>query len=122
MPGNITSAQSFGPNLLIKQGAKLVDNWMDVVEEFPAAVRAQLSPALGASEKKSLAEQQPLEFGLSGDQKAVYDALRPDQAQFIDSILDSVPLPQSRVLTALLELEMAGWVRQLPGKNFVRKL
>lgn len=44
VPGSITSAQSFGPNLLIKQGAKLVDNWMDVFEEFPAAVRAQLLP------------------------------------------------------------------------------
>ena len=46
MPGNITSAQSFGPNHLIKQGAKLVDQWMDVIEEFPAAVRAQLMPAV----------------------------------------------------------------------------
>ena len=35
VPGNITSAQSFGPNHLIKQGAKLVDQWMDVIEEFP---------------------------------------------------------------------------------------
>jgi hypothetical protein len=26
------------------------------------------------------------------------------------------------VMTALLELEMAGVIRQLPGKNFIRKL
>ena len=37
VPGHITAAQSFGPNHLIKQGAKLVDHWMDVVEELPAA-------------------------------------------------------------------------------------
>ena len=39
VPGNITSAQSFGPNLLIKQGAKLVDQWLDVIEELPAPIR-----------------------------------------------------------------------------------
>src|SRR5881409_1190213 len=44
VPGNITSAQSFGPNHLIKQGAKLVDQWIDVIEEFPASVRVQLLP------------------------------------------------------------------------------
>jgi DNA processing protein len=122
VPGNITSAQSFGPNLLIKQGAKLVDNWMDVVEEFPANVRAQLMPPAAASEKRGMAEAPQLEFGLEGDLKAVYDTLRPDQAMFVDAIFDAVRLPQPRVLSALLELEMGGWVRQLPGKNFVRKL
>ncbi|MGH9448877.1 MAG: DNA-processing protein DprA, partial [Terriglobia bacterium] len=49
VPGNITSPQSFGPNLLIKQGAKLVDDWLDVVEEFPAHVRMQLLPPERAS-------------------------------------------------------------------------
>jgi DNA processing protein len=125
VPGNITSALSFGPNLLIKQGAKLVDNWMDVFEEFPAAARAQLLPP-----SKGVEPQDPtlplfepgLTSGLSEDQKAVYNALRADQSAFIDSIFGLVSLPQPRVLSALLELEMNGFVRQLPGKNFVRKL
>ena len=125
VPGNITSAQSFGPNLLIKQGAKLVDNWMDVVEEFPAAVRVQLLPPVKGAEPEERAlplfEQAPTSV-LSEDQKAVYSALRADQSMFIDSIFSLVSLPQPRVLSALLELEMSGLVRQLPGKNFVRKL
>jgi DNA processing protein len=125
VPGNITSAQSFGPNLLIKQGAKLVDNWMDVFEEFPAAARAQLlPPAKGTTPEE---KTQPLfepgpASGLNEDQKAVYHALRTDHAAFIDSIFGQVSLPQPRVLSALLELEMNGLVRQLPGKNFIRKL
>jgi predicted Rossmann fold nucleotide-binding protein DprA/Smf involved in DNA uptake len=40
----------------------------------------------------------------------------------VDSIVSSAQLPQPRVLTALLELEMSGLIRQLPGKNFIRKL
>src|SRR5215472_3762673 len=86
VPGNITSAQSFGPNLLIKQGAKLVDNWMDVFEEFPAAARAQLMPSPRGAEHQGrtqpLFESQPVS-GLSEDQKAVYDVLRTDHAAFI---------------------------------------
>lgn len=123
VPGNITSPQSFGPNLLIKQGAKLVDNWMDVVEEFPASIRAQLMPAASASSTSGEAETRSLfEPALSGDQKTVYEVLRPDKATFVDEIFAQAGLTQPRVLAALLELEMGGFIRQLPGKNFVRKL
>jgi DNA processing protein len=40
VPGNITSSKSFGPNYLIKDGARLVQTWRDVVEEFPAGLRS----------------------------------------------------------------------------------
>ena len=124
VPGNITSAQSFGPNHLIKQGAKLVDEWMDVVEEFPAEVRMQLLPPVEASEEAA-AKPQPgslFEQSLTPDQKVVFEVLRADQPLFVDAILTSTEIPQPRVMTALLELEMAGVIRQLPGKNFIRKL
>ena len=42
VPGNLTSPQSFGPNYLIKQGAKLVQVWRDIVEELPAEVRHRI--------------------------------------------------------------------------------
>ena len=42
VPGNITSKMSWGPNLLIKQGAKLVQEWSDITNELPAAVRREL--------------------------------------------------------------------------------
>jgi DNA processing protein len=122
VPGAITSAQSFGPNHLIKQGAKLVDEWMDVVEEFPAEIRVQLLPE--ASEGAVATPETALLFdqSLTRDQKAVFEALRADEAQFVDSIVGSVSLPPPRVLAALLELEMSGLIRQMPGKNFIRKL
>ena len=122
VPGNITSPQSFGPNLLIKQGAKLVDQWRDVVEEFPASVRMQLLPPPAASEDSAGRSASLLAAGMDADQKAVYEALRADEALFVDAICGTVSLPQPRVLTALLGLEMNGLVRQLPGMNFVRML
>src|SRR5216683_1387021 len=42
VPGNITSKLSWGPNLLIKQGAKLVQDWNDVVVELPPETRRHL--------------------------------------------------------------------------------
>jgi DNA processing protein len=124
VPGNITSAQSFGPNHLIKQGAKLVDQWIDVIEEFPAAIRMELLPPGEASEGEAAVPQSAslFETSLNPDQKAVFGALRSDEALFVDSVFGSVPLPHPRVLVALLELEMNGLIRQLPGKNFIRKL
>jgi DNA processing protein len=124
LPGNITSAQSFGPNLLIKQGAKLVGEWMDILEEFPPDVRMQLLPSGAASDDGQGGENSGrlFEESLTPEQKKVFEALRVDEALFVDSILDSVTLPQPQVMQVLLELEMNGLVRQLPGKNFIRKL
>ena len=42
VPGNITSKMSWGPNLLIKQGAKLVQEWNDVLVELPTDTRRAL--------------------------------------------------------------------------------
>ena len=124
VPGNITSAQSFGPNHLIKQGAKLVDQWVDVIEELPAEIRQQLIPSIETSGADAAASQSPslFEQSLTPEQKSVFEALRVDEAMFVDSIFTAVPIPPMRVLQALLELEMSGLIRQLPGKNFIRKL
>ena len=35
IPGNVTNKNSWGPNTLIKQGAKLTATWEDVWEELP---------------------------------------------------------------------------------------
>src|SRR5580693_1110234 len=43
VPGNVTNKNSWGPNTLIKQGAKLVATWEDVWEDLPPEVKAALS-------------------------------------------------------------------------------
>ena len=44
LPGNATQLTSFGPNQLIKPGAKLVACWEDVIEQLPRPIRAELLP------------------------------------------------------------------------------
>ena len=101
-----------------------MDQWIDVVEEFRADIRMQLMPPVGASEEQRATPETAslFEESLTQEQKAVFDLLRADEAIFVDSILSSVQLPPPTVLMALLELEMRGLIRQLPGKNFIRKL
>lgn len=118
VPGNVTAKTSFGPNLLIKQGAKLVTGIEDVIEELPAAVRSQLLPqTTTAAEAASL-----LQDSLSESERAVFALLRVDEARHIDEIVEAAEMSSSEVLATLFQLEMRGIVRQLPGKMFLRIL
>src|ERR1700674_814427 len=42
VPGNVTSKLSWGPNLLIKQGAKLIQDWNDVIVDLPVEIQRKL--------------------------------------------------------------------------------
>ncbi len=119
VPGNVTQPPSFAPNQLIKQGAKLVMGWEDVVEELPTEIRAQLFPVErpAAEERTSLFEQ-----SLSESEKALFSLLSVDQSRHVDELVELSGLNSSQVLATLFELEMKGMIRQMPGKNFVRVL
>jgi DNA processing protein len=119
VPGNATQPLSFGPNLLIKQGAKLVTSWEDVVEELPTSVRAELLPveSVSAEERAVLVQQ-----SLSGAHRALYELLSTDNPRHVDELVEVSGLSSSEVLATLLELEMKSVIRQLPGKQFIRML
>jgi DNA processing protein len=122
VPGNVTTKNAWGPNLLIKQGAKLTSCWEDIWEELPTQVRIELEQSEGfASEgtsEASLFEESPL----PPSEARVLGVLRQDEALQMDEILEKLEpeLSSSEVFTALFELELAGRIRQLPGKNYVR--
>jgi DNA processing protein len=122
VPGNVTNKNSWGPNTLIKQGAKLVATWEDVWEELPQQVRLALEPAPGS---ESQAGQTASLFGeseLSPHEKKIFVLLKADEATHLDQIVERLEtdLSPSEIFAALFELELAGKVKQLPGKNFVK--
>jgi DNA processing protein len=120
VPGNITSAKSFGPNYLIKDGAKLVQTWRDVVEEFPVELRAVI---LAAERGERRPEQLVIEdVQLSDSERWVLKLLGPDEAVHIDQLIARAELGPGELMGALLKLEMADRIRQLPGKTFVRRI
>lgn len=127
VPGNITSKMSWGPNLLVKQGAKLVQEWTDVTNELPAAVRRDL---VNRAQQKVLAETgsepgPPLEEGLEEPLKILarklLNQLQVDMPQQLETLVETFEgVSSSELIGALFELEMSGLVRQLPGKSFVK--
>jgi len=119
VPGNVTQPVSFAPNQLIKQGAKLVTNAEDVIEELPTPVRAALVQA-----EQPEAEQRNLlaAASLSGSEKKLYELLNADEPKPIDDIVERSGLNSSEVLATLFNLEMKGIIRQLPGKQFSKVL
>jgi DNA processing protein len=119
VPGNVTQPVSFAPNLLIKQGAKLVTCAEDVIEELPTPVRAALVQA-----EKPESEQRNLlaTDGLNGSEKKLYELLSVEEPVPIDELVERSGLNSSEVLATLFTLEMKGIVRQLPGKQFCKVL
>jgi DNA processing protein len=123
VPGNVTNKNSWGPNTLIKQGAKLVATWEDVWEELPENVRLALTPAKpDESQSGGTASLFPSDDPLSPHERKMFALLKADEATHIDEIVERLEpdLSSSEIFAALFELELAGKVKQLPGKNFVK--
>jgi DNA processing protein len=127
VPGNITSKMSWGPNLLIKQGAKLVQEWTDVTNELPVAARREL---VQRAQQKVLLEglaagEEPTSDGTEEPMKALarklLNHLQVDTPQQLESLVETFEgTSSSELIGALFDLEMSGLIRQLPGKNFVK--
>jgi DNA processing protein len=126
VPGNITNKMSWGPNLLIKQGAKLVQEWNDVVSELKAEDRRTLveqvrnkmnlqEKVVGESAGASPASE------ISGHSRLVLKALKHDAPVTMEALVEALEgLTLSDIMACLFELEMTGVVRQLPGRSYIK--
>ena len=129
VPGNITSKASWGPNLLIKQGAKLVQEASDVAEELTADTRRRVASqsrnSLFFNEMERTPEVDQALFAgpMAPVFRSVLAALKPDSATQLDTLVESLEgISSSEIIAALFELELTGRVRQLAGKQFVKNI
>jgi DNA processing protein len=132
VPGNVTSKGAWGPNTLIKQGAKLTATWEDVWEDLPSQVRLQLEEEMedaGQVESKAgrgahlyLARAVRKMARSAGAERIVLERLRRDEATQLDELIEGLEarLGSPEIFAALFELELRGRVKQMPGKNYVR--
>jgi len=122
VPGNVTNKNSWGPNTLIKQGAKLVATWEDVWEDLPTEVRLALTPPASPESLASSAASLFPDDGLPPHEKLLLSLLKADEATHIDELVEKLEskMSSSEIFAALFELELTGKVRQMPGKNFVK--
>ena len=122
VPGNVINKNSWGPNTLIKQGAKLVATWEDVWEELPTDVRLALAPAPSHESSEASSASLFPDDGLPPHEKRILSLLKADEATHIDELIEKLEsqMSSSELFAALFELELSGKVRQMPGKNFVK--
>lgn len=129
VPGNITSPGSYGPNYLIKQGAKVVLTAQDVLDELPLYVLdflARQKPERADNEVEgaqgAAGSDQAGAPSLHSDHQKVLKLLAMDASTHFDRLLQLSGCGHPELNRVLLELEMKGLIRQLPGRHFSRKL
>jgi DNA processing protein len=112
IPGSIHSPQSRGCHALIKQGAKLVDDASDVLDELRWPARVTSMPVTQVPAVPSAADAadagDPLLAAMG------YDPVDLDQLQARSG------WPTAQLSARLLELELQGRVARLPGGRYQR--
>jgi DNA processing protein len=125
VPGSIDSSGSRGTNKLIKQGAKLIENVEDILEEIlPQVTRAPKVVKPDQRQKQPDDQQKILtsspDLVLKETEKTVWQVLSQKPVH-IDQIITSTGLTAHEVLVILLNLELQGLIEQKPGKTYMRK-
>jgi len=115
VPGSIVSRKSAGTHALIKQGAKLVENAGDILEEFGHLPEFQRHPVENPAKPSDF----PNRPALSPEETRVLSILEP-YPKHIDDLTRTLSMDPGKLAGLLLKLELAGWIQQLPGKQFIR--
>lgn len=113
VPGRITSELSRGPNGLIADGARLVQDWTDIVQELPEPWRRRLR-----------ASRTDRETGVTGleagsEEARVLAMLSAEEPRHVETLIAEVGLGAASVSRALITLELRGLARQLEGQRWV---
>jgi DNA processing protein len=104
VPGSIFSPGSEGTHRLIQYGAKLIHDAQDVLEELPGNLAAS----------RSEEEAPPSTLA------SVLAAFSRDEGTHVDRAALALHRSVSDIAEPLLQLELGGWLRALPGGRYVR--
>jgi DNA processing protein len=124
VPGNVTNRNSWGPNTLIKQGAKLTATCEDVWEELPSDIKLQLEANWRVESEKPAEASLFADSQLSPHQKRIFALLKPDEAVHLDEIIERLEqeVSSSEIFAALFELELAREDKATAGEELRQKL
>ena len=117
VPGSIQSFKSTGTHGLLKQGARLIENAGDVLAEISHMVDIQ---TFSAPEKQMADDRPGINYtpGVDTDETLVLRTLDYYPVH-IDDIVRKTGLEPGKTAGILLQLELAGRIRQEPGKYFL---
>ncbi len=116
VPGNIDSPTTRGTHELIRQGAKLVENAQDIIEEILPQVSPNALSNGDVDERNPISDHDPV---LGGEHKAVLNAIGYSPVH-IDKLVRLCGMDTGALTAILGELEIMGAIVQEPGKFFMR--
>ncbi|MDD5495783.1 MAG: DNA-processing protein DprA [Candidatus Omnitrophica bacterium] len=122
VPGKISSTTSSGTNELIKDGARLDQSADDIMEELSLVEINPLSGDEKTGKDEAIARKTKsyIYNSLTEDERKIYKSLS-DEPLYIDELLSKAGVERQRASKVLLNLELKNLIKQLPGKQFVRK-
>jgi len=109
IPGNINSPLSNGSHNLIKQGAKLVENFKDILEEIHIVLPQKTTNRKVVKENTALTEEE----------KRIYQVISKEPIQ-IDYIIGASKLSAGKASEVLLNLELKDLIKEIEGKRFIK--
>lgn len=115
VPGHVDSMRSRGTNRLIREGARLVETAQDILDELRPALEGWIRP-----KPESSVEELQDKLELSAEEEKILGVLEEEEQTHIDELILKSGFLPSKTSSLLLQLELKGMVRQLPGKRFVR--
>lgn len=110
VPGEVGSSRSRGAHRLIRQGAKLVESVDDIIEE----IAPQLLDRTGSATQRA---PRVLPQNASDATRTIFALLQENTLQ-VDQVIERTGMSAAQVLETLLDLELQGLLRQLPGKIY----
>jgi len=104
IPGRLTDEKSIGTNKLIKDGAKMVIDIGDILEEYniPYEVRKEK------------------DFELTEEEKLVLNFLGLEPI-FIEDLMKNLNIDLSRLMFIIISLQGKGFVEEYPGLRYAKK-
>nr|WP_294790234.1 DNA-processing protein DprA [uncultured Mucilaginibacter sp.] len=109
-PGRINDVYSEGCNFLIRNNKAAL-----------LTCAADLAYSMGweRSEDNKPVEQFMLPFDLSADEQTIFNVIQQHKAPVaIDDLSLKINMPMSQIAMGLLNMEMQGYIRSLPGKMY----
>ncbi|MEK7269151.1 MAG: DNA-processing protein DprA, partial [Nitrospirota bacterium] len=115
VPGFVKAENSRGPNGLIKQGAKLVENVQDIIDELLPQLDSPFRERLKDRAPQPVEPQPPV-----GKEEATLYNMLSFEPTHIDDLITKSGLPAADVAALLLSMELKNFIRQLPGRSYLR--
>lgn len=113
VPANLGSGYGSGSNELIQQGAKLVQNVQDIIDDFPYYIRIKLKTSL----TENLLDEK---FSLDKNESLVYDCLSWQTAKSFSELEKVTTLSSDQLNRILVKFEIIGVVSRIPGNRYIK--